>query len=508
MEEFTELIDLLAERLGGAALLASDEFFAPKENLVRASEPEFLPDAYTERGKLMDGWESRRKRTPGFDWCILRLGAPGIVRGVVVDTAFFRGNFPESCSLEACSIAGQPSLEALASPQTSWIEILPRSAVRGDAKNEFRVEAPWSFTHLRLNIFPDGGVARLRVHGEPLPDWKRISRASGELDLVALENGGRVLATNDRFFGSAHNLLMPGASTHMGDGWETRRRRGPGFDWAIARLGLRGLVQRVELETTHFKGNFPDSCSLEACWAPEATLEQLSGGSVNWRELLPRQKLLAHTKHVFEAELSAHADASHVRLNIFPDGGVARLRLFGTPSDEGRAAAGLRWLNTLTPAQAETEFLACCGSSAWAGAMSAARPYASVGTLQAAADRIWPELEPKDWLEAYSRHPKIGEKRAERGAELAATRAWSEQEQSQTRSAGEATLGELARTNADYLAKFGFIFIVCATGKSAEEMLALCRGRLANKPDAELRAAAEEQRKITRLRIGKLIGAR
>jgi allantoicase len=508
MEEFTELIDLLAERLGGAALLASDEFFAPKENLVRASEAVFQADAYTERGKLMDGWESRRKRTPGFDWCILRLGAPGIVRGVVVDTAFFRGNFPEACSIEACSVGGQPAPEALASPQTTWIEILPRSALRGDAKNEFRVDAPWCFTHLRLNIFPDGGVARLRVHGEPMPDWKRISRATGELDLAALEHGGRVLATNDRFFGSAHNLLMPGASTHMGDGWETRRRRGPGFDWAIARLGLRGLVRRAEVETTHFKGNFPESCSLETCSAPDATLEQLTGASVAWRELLPRQKLLAHTKHVFESELGALADASHVRFNIFPDGGVARLRLFGTPSDEGRAAAGMRWLNTLTPAQAEVEFLACCGSTAWARAMSSARPYASANALQAAADRIWPELEPKDWLEAFSRHPKIGEKRAEPRSELATTRAWSEQEQSQARSGSEATLSALARANAEYLAQFGFIFIVCATGKPAEEMLALCRARLANKPEVELRAAAEEQRKITRLRIGKLLGAR
>ena len=505
MEEFTQSIDLLAERLGGAALLASDEFFAPKENLVRASEPTFLADAYTERGKLMDGWESRRKRTPGFDWCILRLGLPGIVRGVVVDTAYFRGNFPESCSIEGCAVGPNVTPDALASPQTKWIELLPRATLRGDAKNEFRIESPWCFTHLRLNIFPDGGVARLRVHGLAMPDWKRVSRAGLELDLAALEHGSKLVATNDRFFGSAQNMLMPGASTHMGDGWETRRRRTPGHDWAIVRLAMRGRVQRAEIDTTHFKGNYPDAASLEACSAPDATVEQLTGDAagVEWRELMPRQKLQAHTSHVYERELAQLDETTHVRVSIHPDGGVARLRLLGVASAAGRASAVLCGLNALAPERWKAELLECCGSTTWVDAMASARPYPTLEAIEAASDRIAHELSRTDWLEAFGRHPKIGERSAS-----GSTRAWSEQEQAGARAAGAASVAELARVNAEYQKKFGFIFIVCATGKSADEMLAAAKARLGNSPEAELRNASEEQRKITRLRLAKLFEGR
>lgn len=499
MENFTELVDLAAERLGGAALLASDDFFAPKENLLRASEPIFRDGEYTERGKWMDGWESRRRRTPGHDWCVVRLGLAGIVRGVVVDTSFFRGNFPESCSIEGCAADANVPPEVLASPQTKWTELLPRSALRGDSKNAFAVQVPWTFTHLRLNIFPDGGVARLRVHGMVMPDWKRIARRDVELDLAALAHGSKLVATNDRFFGSASNMLMPGTSTHMGDGWETRRRRTPGHDWAIVRLAMRGRVQRVELDTTHFKGNYPDAASLEACSAPDATPEQLSGGDVEWRELLPKRKLQAHTTHVFDSDLARLDETTHVRLSIYPDGGVARLRLFGLASAEGRASAVLCGLNALAPEPFESEMLACCGSSAWARAMASARPFETLERIESTSDRIASELGRDDWLEAFARHPQIGER-----AGSGATRAWSEQEQSGARAASAAMSAELARVNAEYHKKFGYIFIVCATGKSVDEMLAAAKSRLSNAPDVELRNAAGEQQKITRLRLAKL----
>jgi allantoicase len=330
MTDFTDRVDLAAERLGGAVLLANDEFFAPKENLLKASAPEWREGEYTERGKWMDGWETRRRRTPGHDWCILRLGAPGIVRGVVVDTSYFRGNFPESCSLEGCSVMGTPSPEALLDGATEWFELLPRSPLQGDSRNAFPVERADRITHLRLRIFPDGGVARLRVHGDVVPEWTRYARQGGEVDLAAMENGGWVVACSDMFFGHRQNLILPGRSLFMGDGWETRRRRGPGHDWSIVRLAEPATIHRVEIDTDHFKGNAPDRCSMEGINLPDASAEALLSPQTRWTPLLPETKLQPHTRHRFEDQLGSGDPFTHVRLNIFPDGGIARLRLFGT----------------------------------------------------------------------------------------------------------------------------------------------------------------------------------
>jgi allantoicase len=327
MTPFTDLVDLAAERLGGAVLLANDEFFAPKENLLKAAKPVWREGEYTDRGKWMDGWETRRRRTAGHDWCLVRLGVAGLVKGVVVDTSFFRGNYPESCSLEACAVDGVPEPELLASGRLSpWSDLLPKSALRGDSENTFPVPHARRVTHLRLNIFPDGGVARLRVYGEPLPDPRL--RPGVETDLAALEQGGMVVACSDMFFGHRHNLILPGRSLHMGDGWETKRRRGPGNDWTIVRLAARGAISRVEVDTDHYKGNAPDSCRLEVCDAAGATPEALAGSEAGWTEILPRTPLQPHARHRFEA-LAASRVATHARLSIYPDGGVARLRLFG-----------------------------------------------------------------------------------------------------------------------------------------------------------------------------------
>ena len=329
MLDFTELIDLAAERLGGAVLFANDEFFAPKENLLKSSQPIFIEGKYTDLGKWMDGWESRRRRTPGYDWCLIRLGLPGMIRGVVVDTSHFKGNYPEQCSLEACAVDGQPRVEQLIGEGTEWIEILPRSALQGDSENLFPIHSPQRFTHLRLKIFPDGGVARLRVYGEVKPDWGRLKRSGGETDLAAVENGGLVLACSDMFFGHRHNLIMPGRAHNMSDGWETKRRRGPGHDWVVIKLGTPGSIHRVEVDTSYFKGNFPESCSLEAANAAGVVVEESTLASLSWREILPRTLLQAHTRHFFEEEIKEAGVVTHVRFNIFPDGGVSRLRLFG-----------------------------------------------------------------------------------------------------------------------------------------------------------------------------------
>jgi allantoicase len=326
-EAFVDLVDLASERLGAAAVAANDEFFAPKDSLIKASTPVWREGEYTERGKWMDGWETRRRRDLGpdaHDWCIIRLGARGLVRGVDVHTAFFTGNFPETCAIDACDLPGLPAIDAL--EKARWRELLPRTALTGDAHNLIPIAAAEPATHLRLRIYPDGGVARLRVHGDVVADWERLRRR-GDVDLGAVEHGGTVVACSDMFYGSRHNLIMPGEATHMGDGWETKRRRGPGHDWTVVRLGVEGAIRRVEVDTRHFKGNAPGACSLDAA--------RLGDGQAldraEWHELLTRTPLQPHARHAFEDELRGVGAVTHVRLNIFPDGGIARLRLFGRP---------------------------------------------------------------------------------------------------------------------------------------------------------------------------------
>jgi len=318
--DFTDLIDLAGERFGGAVLYANDEFFAAKEALIRAQPPEWREGAYTERGKWMDGWETRRRREPGHDWCIIRLGRAGIVRGVVVDTAFFTGNYPESCSIDACELQ-HIAQERTLTDDVVWSPLLDRTALQGSTRNVLPVTSVRRVTHLRLNIFPDGGVARLRVHGIVQPDWPRLLRAGGEVDLAAAEHGGLVTSCSDMHYGNRLNLIMPGQSLGMHDGWETKRRRGPGNDWAVVQLGARGTIRRVVVDTSHFKGNAPGSCSLDA-----------RAGESEWRTLMDMTPLSPHTVHDFVEELHDVGNVTHVRLNVFPDGGVARLRLWGVPA--------------------------------------------------------------------------------------------------------------------------------------------------------------------------------
>ena len=324
---FVDRVDLAAERLGAAVVAANDEFFARKENLIKPSAAIWREGEYDERGKWMDGWETRRRRDDGdHDWCTIRLGVRGIVRGDDVDTSFFTGNYPESCALDACDARDGASADDLT--RAAWREILPRHPLTGDAHNMIAIETALSATHLRLRIFPDGGVARLRAYGDVVVDWDRLRRR-GDVDLAAVEHGGFVVACSDMFFGSRHNLIMPGDPINMGDGWETRRRRGPGHDWTIVRLGAEGAIRRVEVDTRHFKGNAPGACRIDACSGDTAAV--VGGERVAWRELLARTPLEPHTRHWFEETLTAVGDVTHVRLNIFPDGGVARLRLFGRP---------------------------------------------------------------------------------------------------------------------------------------------------------------------------------
>ena len=316
------LIDLASELVGGRALSASDEFFAPKENLLLERAAVFVPDKYTDRGKWMDGWESRRKRTPGHDWCVIGLGLAGIVRRVDIDTSHFLGNFPEHCSIDGAATLEEPS-------EGDWTPVLAKVRLAGGTHNLFDCDNPGRLTHVRLNIFPDGGVARLRVYGEVIPDLAALKNSKEPVDWASVTNGGCVLASSDNFFGHQQNLILPGRPVNMGGGWETRRRRGPGYDWIIVRLGARATLQSIAVETEHYKGNYPDRCSIDACDAPTALLEELSTGKVAWKEILPATKLEADAIRRFDRELSSVAAVSHVRLNIYPDGGISRLRVFG-----------------------------------------------------------------------------------------------------------------------------------------------------------------------------------
>ena len=261
---------------------------------------------------------------------MVKLGLPGVIHGFVVDTAHFKGNYPEHCEIEACAMDGDPSPAQIDDASTAWSTLLPKSPLTGDSRNQFSIAPSKRTTHLRLKIYPDGGVARLRVHGEVVPDWASLERAGGAIDLAAVENGGWVIVSSDMFFGSRNNLILPGRSTGMHDGWETKRRRGPGHDWCIVGLGAAGKISRVEVDTAHFKGNFPESCSLEVCTAPRDVTEVQALERLPWQEILAKTKLKADSLHVYEKELQPAGEATHARFHIYPDGGVARLRIFGT----------------------------------------------------------------------------------------------------------------------------------------------------------------------------------
>ncbi len=528
VSDWSELTDLAARRLGGMVLAANDEFFAPKERLLEPAAPVFVPGRYTDRGKWMDGWETRRRRGPGHDWCVVRLGVPGVLRGVVVDTTHFRGNQPEAFSLDglaadapaAAGVAGAPPGAGMAGasghagpasggaglpsglgPDAGWLPLVGRTTLEADAEQRFAVDAPFRVSHVRLSIHPDGGVARLRLHGEPLPDLRTLAGPEGRLDLAAATSGGDAVAASEETFSSRHHLIAPGDAVDMGDGWETRRRRGPGHDWAVVRLGAEGVVERVELDTTHYKGNYPDRAGLEGCDAPDAGVTEVP--SDGWWTLVPESRLGPHARHVFA--VAERRPVTHVRLAIHPDGGVSRLRVHGRIHEAGWRRWGVRWLNALPAGQAEAELLACCGSREWARQVAAARPWPGWDDLAAVADRVWAGLGRDDWLQAFAAHPRIGERTPPAGAPDRGV-GWSGGEQAGAAAAADAAvLAGLAEGNRDYEARFGHVFLVCASGRGAGELLGELRRRLGNDPATELRVAVEEQRKITRLRLDKLV---
>jgi allantoicase len=313
---FREWVRLEQPRLGTRVTYATDEFFAPKERLIMPTDPVFIADRYDDHGKWMDGWESRRKRGAGHDYCVIRLGVPGAVHGVDIDTSYFTGNYPPQASIDACV-----SDEEI--PQSGWSELLPRTDLEGDSHHLLSVSAEREWTHLRLNIYPDGGVARLRVYGEVRPDFAQVNQA---IDLAALENGGRAIECSDEHYGSMHNINVAGRGVNMGDGWETARRRGPGNDWVILALGAAGTLESAHIDTAHFKGNYPARVKLEAARFESDDAAILTTGE--WQTLLQETPLEADQQHDFNT-LRDCGTVTHVRMSIYPDGGVSRIRLVG-----------------------------------------------------------------------------------------------------------------------------------------------------------------------------------
>jgi allantoicase len=322
---FAQLTDLAAERLGGKVLFATDDFFAEKENLIKPTRGVFITDKYTDRGKWMDGWESRRKRTPGHDWAVLQLATPGKIVGFDIDTNFFLGNHPPHASVEAVYMNDADPVRNW--DDIEWKEILPKSHLDAGSQNFYESKSDEIYTHIRLHIYPDGGVARLRVYGEVFKNWNTVADDE-EIDLVAAINGGKAIACNDMFFSAMGNLIMPGRGVNMGDGWETKRNRTPdNRDWVILKLATAGTIEKVLVDTCHFKGNYPDRCSIDTCFTNKD--EDVLNGVADWKILLSQQRLAADNEHLFVKEINDVGVVTHVRLNIFPDGGISRLRLFG-----------------------------------------------------------------------------------------------------------------------------------------------------------------------------------
>ncbi|TNE58989.1 MAG: allantoicase [Alphaproteobacteria bacterium] len=316
-------INLASTRLGAETLSCSDDFFAPMHRMLKEEPPVFIADKYDDHGKWMDGWESRRRRGPGHDWCVMRLGVPGVVSGILVDTAHFTGNFPPAASLEGAFCEGTPDAE------TRWHDLTGRIDLQGNNKHWLPVESDKVCTHLRLNMLNDGGIARFQAYGTPAIDWQPRIDSGEEVNLAAMELGARAVAWTDAHYGDPNKMLAPRDGLNMGDGWETRRRREPGNDWLILRLAHPGIIERAVVDTKFFKGNYPDRCSMEVIDWPLLTSEDVQKGNVPWEEVLNPVKLEADRQHEFM--MNKTRKATYLRLHIYPDGGVSRLRLFGKP---------------------------------------------------------------------------------------------------------------------------------------------------------------------------------
>ena len=322
------LVNLASPKMGTKILAFSDDFFGEVTRMLNDKDPIFIEDKYDNHGKWMDGWESKRRRDGGNDWAILKLGSSGIISKIEIDTSYFTGNFPPFFSLEGIYSETEPN------KVSNWKSLIAKTNLVGDCKNNFELNLKEKFNFVRLQIFPDGGVARIRLFGEVKYNWDEFNNEE-IIELSSLKLGGSILAYNNAHYGDVSALLSEGRGKTMGDGWETRRRREPGNDWIIIKLAQKGNIEKIEIDTAHFKGNYPDRASIQAISIDKnITTKDLIQGSENWDVILDETKLTADNIHEYEINSNSKAEATHIRLNIYPDGGVSRLRIFGKKLDD------------------------------------------------------------------------------------------------------------------------------------------------------------------------------
>ena len=325
--EFTKfLINLASRKLGAKVTSVTDDFFADAQRMLKDEEPIYISDKYDEHGKWMDGWESRRRRSPGHDYAVIKLGVRGKIKGIEIDTRYFTGNYPPQMYLE-----GSDNQEKNDYMNKTWLKLIPISNLKPDKQHFFYIKNNDSFTHLKLNIIPDGGIARIKVYGEPSPVWSKIDK-SKKLELSSINLGGRIIGYNNAHYGNPWSILTPGRGINMGDGWETRRRRIPGNDWILVKMGAIAKIENIEIDTAHFKGNYPDSFSIQAIKNESDEDKELIENSINWPKLIDKTKLFMNQRHYYYKEnFLKLGPINCLRLNIYPDGGISRFRVFGYP---------------------------------------------------------------------------------------------------------------------------------------------------------------------------------
>ncbi|KAF2268397.1 Allantoicase [Lojkania enalia] len=322
----SQYIDLISAPLGSSILSFSDEWFAAATNLITPTPPVRKPGVFTHAGAWYDGWETRRHNQEPADWVVIRLGvASGKIAGVEIDTAFFNGNHAPEIAIEGTFSTDGDEVKKKA--YSGWEVVLSKQKCGPSQRHAWLLEklSDKPYTHVRLLMFPDGGIARFRLYGVAVPVFPESAEEIFELSAAVM--GGVAISCSDQHFGTKDNLLLPGRGKDMGDGWETKRTRGPHVDWAIVRLGAKGEVDHIVIDTAHFRGNFPQKIQVFA-----GEFEQdPKHDDTDWVEILEPQKSGPDKEHEYREELKdvKGKKYTHMKLIIIPDGGVKRFRVFG-----------------------------------------------------------------------------------------------------------------------------------------------------------------------------------
>ena len=471
-------IDLASDRLRGYVLASSDQACTSHVGLLGSNAP-----------NSEGGWRTRRRRDTGHDWAILRLGVPGILESLELETDDDR---PTHILLEGCSAPHTCPVDKL----KDWETLVSKSVLEDSSSHRFAITSGKRYTHLRLSIFPDGSITRLRALGHPVPAWMAPGGAPpGSLDLAAVANGAELNDWSDSRSGVPTSLIYPGSRSDKTPGWTTRRRRQSGHEWVTIRLGAAGRVVGVTFDTEGLEGDIPAKVSLEGSSAEKVPAEG------EWQGVLPAVPALPNTEHHFSAEVEDNSDIRWVRLKLHPDGGMTRLRVWGELSPEGLVECRLRYLNSASPGELREIFRAVCHSDRWASQMALAGPFDSVSDLQKKGAGAWSHCRENDWREALLGHPRIGEKA--KGGDLASR--WSRGEQSKAATPDDQLKAELRDMQVQYEERFGFLFLICATGRTTEQILSVLKTRIEQAPELELQTVAEELAKIIHLRLEKLL---